>query len=207
MGFFEALFGGSYMAGKYASDIKKANEAKIRGVQSATDAAARQQEWLARVTDKNLEIELEDFIFHEKNYDQIWAEVSEAYKDMPWNSDRTSILCCGYDRNDRNAKEALRIMMAIRGKLIYDDAKYGIEQTKIQAPTRLQTRQVIANQLGFVKWIDSKLKEHGIDEQLVIEVTWDSVFTVDSCEWRNGTYKWMPMIHSGVRVKDDIPEV
>lgn len=216
--FFIALFGGLYYGNKYASETSKIKAAQRDYEHNSNVYFSRKEEWMSRVVDKELEIQLEDFISRKENYNAVWQEVSAAFAEMPWNNGR-NLMCFSPDdvikafgkgkftKKERenisknHRKEALRIMLARRGKLCYLDADIGIANCGFSAPTTLQMRQWNGNSSRFVLWINDQLKKHGIDEDLFIETTPNSAFPLASSLTRNGTYKWRPNLSFSAKIE------
>lgn len=212
--FLIALFGGL----KYFAEKAEFEEAQSDYERRAKAHYRREEVWLAKVIDKNLENQLEDFIYHRENYDAVWQEVSEAFAEMPWNKDRTRMYFSPDDvardfgvrkftKKEReniaanHRQEALRIMMARRGKLCYYDAYWGIENTGYLAPTTLMMNQLNENTSRFILWINTQLKKHGIDEKVYIEVAGGSAYPVESSLQRQGKYMWEPRLSMLAKIK------
>lgn len=177
--------------------------------------------WTDRVTDQKLEQELNDFIYDPNNYEEVWDELSEAYAEIPGREKQPFIFLtpesvaevCGrgqYTKKQREEiasagrEEALRIMMARRGKLLYWDAYSGIHSSGWGAPTRTQAKEINKTTANLVLWINRQLKEHGIDEDVFIdplETSW-FVYPIESDMTRGGTYIWRPALPDGKQIAD-----
>ena len=152
---------------------------EVREAHAVRDRENRLRAWTDRVADREMEQELYDFIYDPHNYDAVWNEVSAAFAEIPGKEDQPFILltpesvaaACGkgqYTKKQREQiasagrEEALRIMMARRGKLLYWDAYSGIHSSGWAAPTKTQARKINLNTANLVLWMNRQLKEHGI---------------------------------------------
>ena len=148
--------------------------------------------WLAQVVDRNLEIELEDFVYR-GDHAAVRLAIQEAYAEMPWKGDTDYLGFTPASKEWR--KEALRIMMARKGKLTTMDAEYGIQNSGFSAPTVKMMQEQNTASANFVIWIDGQLRQHGICEDLYIESGPNAAFLLtEPNKIRNGTYKWEPAI-------------
>ena len=152
----------------------------------------KKSKWLAQVVDRNLEIELEDFVYR-GDHAAVKAAIQEAYAEMPWKGATDYMGFTPASKEWR--KEALRIMMARKGKLTSMDAEYGIQNSGFSAPTVKMMQEQNTATANFVIWIDGQLRQHGICEDLYIESGPNVAFLLtEPNKIRNGTYKWEPAI-------------
>lgn len=217
--FFIALFGGLFYGTKYASEKSEINAIRRENESKSNASRVNKEDWMAKVVDKELEMQLEDFIYHSENYNAVWQEVSAAFAEMPWNRDRI-LMCFSPDdvvrafgkgvftKKEReniaknHRKEALRIMMANRGKLCQFDAEYGICNYDKLAPTVLEAKRQSEQSAQFVMWINDRLKRYNIDEDLFIEtLDCHTAFPIESLLFIRGTYKWRPALPHYVEIK------
>lgn len=174
----------------------------------------RKEAWLNRVTDKTLENHLERQIYNMENREQIWKEVKEAYDEMPWKKERDKFIClCAKDVKTKFGigtytqeeiekiaasyrKEALRIMLAKRGKLRFFDALYGIEYGGCGLLRQAALKEWDKECADFVFWIDTKLKKQGVNEELYIISLYNEVWRFKDFKYEKGTYRWKPALQS-----------
>lgn len=208
--FFIALFGGLFYSGKYANErakTKQADQLRERGV---AEDNHRKYQWLARVTDRQLERELESFINDISNYEEVWAEVSEAYREMPWETE--DFICLFPDIVDiaygkgaytktqkeniskNNRLKALRIMLARRGKLRAQDADtFGAIKSSWTGVPVSTEQEWSKQETKFMLWITSQLAKHGINERLYIKQNTE-VYLASKYPIYRGYYVWEPVI-------------
>lgn len=163
----------------------------------------RKSKWLAQVVDRDLEIEIEDFVYR-GDMAIVKKAIQEAYAEMPWKSDTDYLKFTPASKEWR--KEAQRIMLARKGKLTWLDAEYGIQNSGFGAPTvKMMQEQNIAS-ANFVLWIDSQLRRHGICENLYIEASPSYAFLLNEPnKIRNGSYKWEPVIMPSTKKSSEAP--
>lgn len=94
----------------------------------------------------------------------------------------------------------LRVLLANRGKLFSADARLGIAVCVPKRITKYYTKEQRADDLAgywsLVKWIDNKLKEAGIDEEILIgygNTLYRPGNKFDGSHF-SGTYYWRPNI-------------
>ena len=180
----------------------------------------RKGEWLKRVTDKTLENLLERQIYNMEDYEQIWKEVKEAYDEMPWKKEKDKYIClCAddvktkfgrgtYSQEERekiaasHRQEALRIMMAKRGKLRFFDALHGIEYGGCGVLNQATLKEWDKECADLVLWVDSKLKEHGVNEELYIILPLNEACRIEDSKYEKGAYRWKPAIQSHTQLKN-----
>ena len=207
---FVALFGGLFWGDKY---IKEKSEIKeVRQSNEANQEIDNQyeKEWLEKVTDKELEMKLEAFIFDVSNYDAVWKEISEAYREMPWETRDCICLTTDAVKNRykgrftlkqcdniaaHNRVEALRIMLAKRGKLPRLDAQLGIQASTWSSLPELTERQYSEEETKFMLWITEQLAKHGVEERLFFKFDGKlDAFLASTHPYYRGIYVWEPMI-------------
>lgn len=167
------------------------------------------KEWVSRVTDNDLEIQLEDYIYRDENRDAVIEEVRKAFEEWPNRMEDMPKLYFNMGqfpkgvkltkkqkeitvRNSRSI--AMRVLMGRHGKMSCHDAEWGIENNGFSAPTILQGREWNLFWLHQAQWLNERLKEHGIDEEMFIDFGNHEFYTIESCPWRNGRIVWAPTI-------------
>lgn len=172
----------------------------------------RREEWLQKVTDKGLEMELEDMIYRGRNYDMIRREVAEAFTEIHQADKIEDMMCLhpediafrygksAYTKKQRediaaaHRKNVQRVMMANRGKLVWYDAWSGIPSWGFGAPTVLMGYEWNEESADFVSWIDSKLREHGIQEKLYVVTLLNEKYALETNRKLKGSYMWEPAL-------------
>lgn len=174
--FLAALFGGAYWGTKYSND-KSAHERMQKEYQCALEERqANKQLWLSKVTNKELEDELEDKIYQRES--DVMAELIASWGDY-YDCDMPKSISYYNGKGYRyvespssfkcvNSLNLLRILMANRGLLTSWDAELGIDICEGFGNTAIQRRQSYSEMLRFVKAIDKKLREHGICERIYV---------------------------------------
>ena len=178
--------------------------------------AQRKSEWESKVVDRNLEIELEDYVYR-GNRAEVEKAVLEAYAQMPWKKEIGHICFTpeevyhyfgrgAFTKKERetiaqsNRTEALRILLAQKGKLRYGDAHFGIANNGFGAPTTKMMHEWNTDSANFALWINEQLKKHGVDEPMYIETSPGVVFRLtEENKFRNGSYIWEPVISPTAR--------
>lgn len=102
--------------------------------------------------------------------------------------------CCGHEYKTGAPVSSTigvqRMVLAKRGKLKLADALFGIMGTEEDLP--------------FVLWIDSQLKEHGINEKLYFQEFFRDVHLIDDIPRRTlGEFKWDPQIGAQYKRPDE----
>lgn len=209
--FFVALFGGLFWGGKYAKE--KSNNKKVdqsRELNKNIDDD-KERKWLSRVTDKKLEAEIEELVYNISNYDAIWAEVSQAYNDMPWETEEFICLCqeaidAAYGKGaftkkqceniiKNNRLKAIRILLARRGKLrVCDAGRYGIPKSTWSGIPLFTEQKWSEQETKFMLWITKQLGKHGIHEKLYIKQYGTDAFLASTHPLYRGYYVWEPVI-------------
>ena len=211
--FFIALFGGLFWGGKLSNEKSSAKKADQDHQHRMDTYFSRKNSFERKVLDRELEADLEDLIFDTSNYDKVWAEVSKAFDEMPWKpDDEQFIFICPeavdavfgkgtYTKKQKEQiaanyrKEALRIMMANRGKLTHNDVCVGFYSIGQGAPTTRMGEKWNAESANFVLWINSKLKEHGVDENVYICTSHNEYWAInEKTKTYSGKCVWFPEI-------------
>lgn len=220
---FTALFGGLFWGGKLASEKSATKKLRQDRKDVMNEHFSHQDDFESKVLDRELESDLEDFIYNTDNYDKVWEEVSKAYNEMPWKPEDEKFICiCPeavetvfgkgvYTKKQREQiaasyrKEALRIMMANRGKLIYSDVYFGFSSYGEGAPTVRICEKLNTESANLVLWINSKLKEHSIEEDVYIRRLNNEYFVInDKTKKCLGKYVWFPEILPSAIIHTDI---
>jgi hypothetical protein len=141
--------------------------------------------WISRVVDQELTDRLEEEIYAAKEeYDcNIWHphytpnaaipdsvrrimdEVNAARREMHLQEIQESDYL-DYLSNKTLRDHLLDILLANRGKLRSTPADFGFTVKNCSGPTRERRREHLENERQLIRYIDRKLKEHGIDEPL-----------------------------------------
>lgn len=167
---FIALFGGAHYGNKLLGEHVDHKEADERRAEVKT----RRDQWCARITDRALEEELRLFISRPENQDAVLEYVSKVYdkildggridefypremwckKKKGWSHEfheEVQTFVC-----KRDSRNALRIMMAKRGRLTGMDAVNGVSKS-ICSASKLEAK--------IVAWCAEELKRHGLKEE------------------------------------------
>ena len=165
----------------------------------------RKQQWLARVTDGSLEKDLEYRLY--KNDEKLIKEIADTWND--YFPDRSFNGCVTPIIDPRKyivmplkgtsyiaGNTAIRMLMANRGKLLRTDASWVpitivyISQNKPQ----IVAEQEVEEEKDFIRKINLKLKDHGIDEALYIKTPGGTIYRFDEGHY-HGQVMWGPMIN------------
>lgn len=208
--FFIALFGSLFYGGKYIKEKNELKQIDTRHKCNQADDECRKIRWLSRVTDRKLEMELEALIYDISNYETVWQEVSEAYRDMPWETEdficlTPEIVDIAYGKGTytktqkeniarNNRLKALRIMLARRGKLRAQDADaFGAIKSSWTGVPVSTEQEWSKQETEFMLWITSQLAKHGINERLYIKQNTE-VYLASKYPIYRGYYVWEPVI-------------
>lgn len=211
---FIAIFGLLYWGCKLSNEKNQTKQSEKERVERREKINNQREKFESRVVDRHLEADLEDLIYNIENFDEVWAEVSKAYDEMSWMPDEEKFLCFTHEAVekaygkgtytkkqrkqiiDSYRTEALRIMLANRGKLRYRDTFAGISSFGQGAPTLRAGERLNIQSANFVLWIDSKLKEHGVYEPVYIHTHCHNYIplTSNSKKTYGGEYFWKPEI-------------
>lgn len=172
-------------SGKKEAAVKKSNDMQQQTV-------VNMRNWIAATTDDNLEGNFrrefsEDAnAAFEKHYDELMNACTEIWGNY--------VETHGTDIMDFS--DGIRILMANRGKLTKEDAERGVSVDEYSNPED-SSREII-NKAKLVCWMDRKLKDHGVNEQL-LAIAFPGYFIVRDEHLCNdhyaGTYLWKPMVH------------
>ena len=146
-----------------------------------------QSNWERKVVDVQLEDELIEMLtfqyeaFIEKYWNEIESTAEEIWGD--YYKQDTSML---------TGDNIIRVLMANRGKLTRSDAGSGIHANEDSWKNGNDQRRDIRYTTKLVFWIDKKLKEHGVNEQLLSQGGLDHYIVRGDHEffW----YTWKPII-------------
>lgn len=224
MAFIVALLGGLYLLCRYAGDKAETKAIRTNYERERAEHQAHIEEFESKVIDKELEADLEDFIYKPENQDKVWEEVSKAYDEMPWKPEEEKFICLNsfaveekfgkgvYTKKQRMEiasfyrMEALRIMLANRGKISQYGTYNGFELIRpIFTPTQRGRDRAAAESAGLVLWIQKKLKEHGVNEAVYVRPWFDRVYPLcDRTKTFCSSYIWAPYVYENY-IKE-IPE-
>lgn len=157
--FFIALFGGTYFGHKYAKD--KASTAEFdkrqREIQSAYNIG--KSRWEAKVVDTKLENEINARLRNDAEFCMsVDNEMRELFGDKYINH-------IGYPVK----KTSLMYLLAKQGKLRTSDASsLGIRIIGARIDSDSDKKRW-ANEVNFIKWIDSEISKHGIAANLMFK--------------------------------------
>lgn len=161
-----------------------------------------ENDWLEKVTDSELEYKIKSTSYINDNRDLIYGEVMYVLnKYTGFNEKFNSFDSFRFymEQNHHNTIE--RILMAKNGKLLYDDAKYGILSPPVYNSKMIEIWNINND---IMRWIDKTLKSNGIkyDMKFINGSNVDKVkYNKDlSCPVDNiyrpigGKYYWEPII-------------
>lgn len=198
--FLAALFGGVYLGTKYSNDKSAHERAQKEYQRTFVERQAYKQLWLSKVTNKELEDDLEDKIYHREP--NVMSELASSWGDY-YDCDMPKLILRSEESYYRFVEcpeksvsnlTMLRILMANRGLLTQLDAEIGLSVSLDFGYTASQKSKNYSKQIKFVKAIDAKLQERGINEPLYIQLggTVD-YYAIDSRRIA-GRVMWHPMI-------------
>lgn len=212
MAFIVALLGGLYLLCRYAGDKAETKAIRTNYEREWAEHRACIELFESKVIDKELEADLEDFIYKPENQDKVWEEVSKAYDEMPWKPEEEKFICLDYLAAEKKfgrsytakelaefisfyRQEALRIMLANRGKISqYDRNGFTIDKPRY-TPTQRGREKATAESAGLVLWMQEKLKEHGVNEAVYIHHHSGYFFPLcDKTKTYGGEYTWAPYL-------------
>lgn len=160
--FFIALFGGSFWGAKLHSEKKQLKEfdKKQAAIKDAYDSGV--QAWEASVVDRNLEDELTERLSSDREFKQ--AAIQKMREELGDDIPET----LGYP-TPRSA--VLRYLLAKKGKLLSADAsQFGIRVVAPQ-PHDSKDKARWKQEVKFVRWMGSKIKEFVPDATLMFKST------------------------------------
>lgn len=196
------VFGGIFL-GKRQSDKREHKHARNEYEQQRSNDDDRLSNWLSIVTDRELEISLEDGLYN--GDEKLIQEVRDSWhyyfgiEAPPFYSNDVdkyqSAKKWAYVSNhmiDRII--ALRILMANRGRLTESDAQFGIKFSSAADTRKLEEDKHTIN-TRFFNAVNSRLKEHGIDKEMYASADNGSTFKRVEDVY-GGTVCWWPMIRT-----------
>ena len=188
---FLAALGLPAISFKFASESGKSNAAKRKREIDRRQTINNRVSWKKKVLDLYLEnsfkaeIQHNKKAFFEKYSKELTKSANEIWGNYALSHGTTEILQI----------DALRILMANRGKLLKEDADFGIYVDEYKK-TDLYLQE-IQNKAQLVIWINKQLMRHGIHEQLLARACSDYyiVRNENICNGRfGGVYMWYPMV-------------
>lgn len=149
--FFISLFGGIHYGTKIASEKaeSKEHDKKVAAWRSALEL------WQEKVTDYCLETEIEEFVKNEQNQDELRRRIEE--------------LCPVLPDDQKSHNNYIRILLASKGKIRVNDAIGGITPPVYGESAYAE---IVQNRMRFndyMRWLDEKLRNNGVDGRLVFE--------------------------------------
>lgn len=210
------LFGGVLFArvGTDKSETKKANQVAD---QRLSWHKARLEAWRELVADKALEEDLADFISNPANYDDVWAEIHDAYLQMPSHKSFTRVFLysfmvkqfCGttYTKKQQekiaasNRQDVLDIMLARRGKVRYVNTCDGWHLKDLMPGNGESSKRAWDEAFDLWMYIRDELRRNGVPARLIfqtgeIEEFKRTVYDADDVEkfrYMSGTLTWLPL--------------
>lgn len=173
--FILVIFGGIYWILRWAYETGTQQGAQMSLEERRKRREARQKKWLEKSTNLPLEKEITTKMRDEELSKEFLPELQEAAKELKMMNDSFFFGYHVYYPNYycKNNVDAIRIALANRGYLRYEDARWGFSN---DVPSRLRRdparyTEAVDNRREFMEWIDKRLKEHGIDEEMCMETT------------------------------------
>lgn len=207
------LFGG-ILSANVGADKSETKKAIREASQRLNWHKARLEEWRELVVDKALEEDLADFISDPENYEAVWAEIHDAYLQMPSRKSSTGIvlyatMLSGLTKKQRemivdsNCQEALDIMLARRGKVRYVNTCDGWHVKDLMPGHGKSSKQMWDEAFDLWVYIRDELRRNGVPARLVfqtgeIEEFKRTVYDADDVEqfrYKNGSLTWLPLTH------------
>lgn len=160
--------------------------------------------WIKKVIDEDLEFDIKSHIHNYNNNDIVYREVIHILKSFP-SFERSEVGKYGFVSymNTHHYLMLERIYMALEGKLLYNDAMYGIQSPPVY-DKQVRKEWDLYNEL--MRWIDTQLKQRGVEYDMkfvcgseVDNVKYDSskVQSIDNISPKlGGKYFWIPIIKS-----------
>ena len=152
-------------------------------------------DWLERVTNPELEAEIEKKMSNEETAKEYLEELKEAAKELDildvrffhsyWET-YPNYYCKHY-------VNAVRVVLANRGSLRFDDARYGFWcdiPPKLRDPRDLTGS--VDKRIQFMEWIDKKLKEHGVMDEMCMDASGKLYHLDDRTKRFMGNYIYRP---------------
>lgn len=158
--------------------------------------------WINEITDIDIEHQVVDCVSDYRNQESIYSIIYPIIESFP-NFEIKYEDCSRFMYNITNDYPRLteRILMALKGKLLMDDANYGITSPPVYDSCVRHKWDVFHD---FIIWLDSQLKNSGhlystffIEGSLVDKLKNDMSIRKDihniNCKVR-GKYFWIPMV-------------
>lgn len=196
------VFGGIFI-GKQHSDRRSHINARSEYEQQRAIDDDRIANWLSKVTDRELEISLEDGLYN--GDEKLIQEVRNSWH-YYFGIEAPPFYSNDVDKYQLASKWAyvdnllidrviaLRILMVNRGKLTEDDAQYGIKFSSTADTRKLEEERHIIN-TRFFNAVNSRLKAHSIDEEMYASADSGTTFRRVE-EIYGGVVYWRPMIRT-----------
>lgn len=212
------LFGGVLFTriGVEKSETKEANQISNKRIDWHKE---RIEKWRELVADKAQEEDLADFIRDPENYNEVWAEVRDAYLQMPSCKSFTRILLypvmvkqfasTTYTKKQReniaasNRQNALDIMLAKRGKVRYVNTCDGWIAKHLVAGHGKSSKRVWDEAFDMWVYIRDELRRHEVPARLIFctgetLASKQTAYDVDDVEhfrYKSGTLIWLPLTY------------
>ena len=196
------------------SKTKKANQAAD---QRLSWHKARLEAWRELVADKVMEEDLTDLINNPANYDDVWAEIRDAYLQMSSRKSFTRVLLysfmvkqfCGTTCTKKqqekiaasNRQDVLDIMLARRGKVRYVNTCDGWCVKDLMPGNGESSKRAWDEAFDLWAYIRDELRRNGVPARLIfqtseIEEFKRTVYDIDDVEkfrYMSGTLTWLPL--------------
>lgn len=180
--FFIALFGGIYYGSRYISDKRSHAVARQNTEYICRNHLEQQQSWKRKVIDMKLEIEL-DRLLRESTR----SEVEKILLEIGWHKQFSIFF-------ERDRENVLRLLMASKGKLLRKDAEIGVPSAVYGLPENYDQAHQNIESYELVKFIDERLRYHGVCEKMYIERTGVYNPLNENSAHIGGKYVWQPML-------------
>ena len=164
------------------------------------DDKARREAWQEKVLDADMEARFRELLGDRANHSQFEEELNAAIEEIPWilefvpynGKAPTTVFKLGTDIS-------LLILMVNRGKLPLRVVSWGIKGYSRFHKSNPYFREA-ARASYLATWLDKKLREHGIKEELVLDYDRDKIYRVTGEDMSDkiygGVYTWMPTINT-----------
>lgn len=183
--------------------------AKLVFLRKKVDGIPSEQEWRDSVTDKKLEEELEEYILNPERREELMDEIRSANIEIPCYSEgdnipllasevETDFSRFSADRKRKiaadNRKQILRVLMALRGKLLVDDVENGVEFQQRDTDDYSMLPSDFAKQAednaNFMLWIQRQLESQGVKSSLCVK-SGENDYLVAENKRFFGKYVWL----------------
>jgi len=168
-----------------------------RGVHE--DEIAKER-WESHVTNKEIEEELEEKIYDRDNsvieeLRNTWSMYydGECPQYIVHNGESSKQYLYNGTGNGITDYNCLRILMCNRGLMTWCDAMLGIPIVRT-GETAKRAELNYNTMIRFIKTINKRLNERGIHEDVYLELTDGSIYSIDEKSCGIGTIKWRPII-------------